>query len=360
MRNLNVTYAKAIGIILMVLLHSEIGNDYIGSFITMFHMPLFFFFSGYCLKTAYFSQPHTFAWKRLKGIYWPYVKWSIVFLLLHNAFFALHFYDGDYGFEGPGPQPYTQADIGTHVTNIICRMSSHEMILGGYWFMRALFVGSLMAFAALWVLQVINKKTKLRYTHNTVIAGVGILALCCLLNYQQRTLTVLYFCPQDVLAAVFFIIGHYFRQIKARQFYLWEGIAAMCLVLAGSFCWKMSTAGFFYENWRMLPYIVTAVLGTWVVYSLPYQRLQGSAATFIQFIGNNTLTILTWHFVAFKLVSLLIIYIYGLPIARLAEFPTITDYAEQGWWVAYFIVGMAVSCAIAYSNRWIRSTWLKL
>lgn len=137
-------------------------------------------------------------------------------------------------------------------------------------------------------------------------------------------------------------------------------VISLCLVLVGSSYWKMSTGVTVYENVRMLPYIVTAVLGTWAVYSLPWNRLTGRVANLMQFIGNNTLTVLTWHFLAFKLVSLLIIYVYGLPMARLAEFPVITDYAVQGLWVAYFLVAMTVTCAIACCNRWIRSPWLKL
>ena len=49
----------------------------------------------------------------------------------------------------------------------------------------------------------------------------------------------------------------------------------------------------------------------------------------LDFIGKNTLTILTWHFLAFKLVSLSIIGIYDLPIERLAEFPVIKEYSQQ-------------------------------
>lgn len=134
----------------------------------------------------------------------------------------------------------------------------------------------------------------------------------------------------------------------------------MLIVLAGSFLWPMALNNAFYDNHRLLPYILAAVLGTWGVYSLPWSKLTGSTASHIQFIGNNTLTVLTWHFLAFKLVSLVIIYMYSLPIARLAEFPVITDYAVQGWWAAYFLVAMVVTCAIAYGNRWIKSPWLKL
>lgn len=59
-------------------------------------------------------------------------------------------------------------------------------------------------------------------------------------------------------------------------------------------------------------------------------------------IGNNTLPILTWHMLCFKIVSILIINFYGLPMARLAEFPVIEEYSKQGWFLLYFLVGVLV------------------
>ena len=86
--NDSVTYSKAIGIIFMVLCHA-IYKDiwHIDSFVAMFHMPIFFIFSGYCLKEHYFSNPFVFFKKKLIGIYIPYVKYSLFFLFLHNIFF---------------------------------------------------------------------------------------------------------------------------------------------------------------------------------------------------------------------------------------------------------------------------------
>lgn len=52
------------------------------------------------------------------------------------------------------------------------------------------------------------------------------------------------------------------------------------------------------------------------------------------------MTILTWHFLAFKLVSLLIIAIFGLQIEELTEFPVITRYAQMGFSILYFVVGV--------------------
>ena len=54
------------------------------------------------------------------------------------------------------------------------------------------------------------------------------------------------------------------------------------------------------------------------------------------------MTILTWHLLSFKAVSLLIILIYGLPIEQLGEFPVIVEYATKGWWILYFVVGVGL------------------
>ncbi len=51
-----VTIAKAIGILLMVAAHGG-TPDGASNFIAMFHMPLFFFLSGYCFKEKYLSPP---------------------------------------------------------------------------------------------------------------------------------------------------------------------------------------------------------------------------------------------------------------------------------------------------------------
>lgn len=94
--NLSIGYLKAIGIILMILGHS--GNDlHVNNFIYMFHMPLFFIASGYCFSQRNLDNPRLFVYKKIKGIWWPYVKWSLVYLVLHNIFFQLNLYNGQYG-----------------------------------------------------------------------------------------------------------------------------------------------------------------------------------------------------------------------------------------------------------------------
>ena len=131
----------------------------------MFHMPLFFFFSGYCFKIAYLDNAVGFASKRIKGIYWPYVKWSILFLICHNLFFYLNIYNGEYGFRGTVSQLYSCGDFVSHGINILTRMTDQEQLLGGYWFMHTMFFASFIFFSVVWACR---KKLKV-----SILAGGG-------------------------------------------------------------------------------------------------------------------------------------------------------------------------------------------
>ncbi len=91
-----ISIAKGIGIILMVVGHSGCP-PFLRDYIYMFHMPLFFIISGYCFKNKYLSDFKTFANKRIIGLYFPFVKYGVLFVLLHNLFYRIGVFNADYG-----------------------------------------------------------------------------------------------------------------------------------------------------------------------------------------------------------------------------------------------------------------------
>ena len=90
-----ISICKGIGIILVVLGHLNIG-EYWHQVIYSFHMPLFFFISGYLFKNIYLEIPKEFLLKKAKTLYIPFVKWALIFLLLHNVFVYFHIEKGMY------------------------------------------------------------------------------------------------------------------------------------------------------------------------------------------------------------------------------------------------------------------------
>lgn len=88
--DVKVSYVKAIGILLMVLGHAianVAGCQFLYDCIYLFHMPLFFFCSGYFFKEAYIERPHEFVKKKIKGLWLPYVINGVCFLLYCMTYF---------------------------------------------------------------------------------------------------------------------------------------------------------------------------------------------------------------------------------------------------------------------------------
>ena len=159
-RNTTISIAKAIGIILMVIGHSGCPN-WIHNYIYMYHMPLFFFCSGYFFKDIKdTNQIKVFIIRKCKGLYIPYVKWSILFLLLHNLFYDINIYNELYN--GVKENPYNVMTFIRKILNIAFAMRDTELLLGGFWFLRALFLSSI-ALCIISMLKNIYKLTTMSY-----------------------------------------------------------------------------------------------------------------------------------------------------------------------------------------------------
>ena len=341
MRDDSISIAKAFAILLMVLAHTWF-SDYGSRWINMFHMPLFFFFAGYCFKEKYLTEPILFIQKRIKGLYKPFVKWSIIFLLLHNVFFALNIYNGEYGFQGHASFLYSYGDFAKKAIYIFTRMTDNEQLLGGYWFLRSLFVGSIVGYAVI------------KYIKSPISGGVMLLLLTVILSLINKSIPYFYIGAREIFAALFFVIGHAYKVSELT----WHKkgyclLIGLVLITIGASLVRASLLDF--DWWQVLPYTLMATSGILATFYLA--QLMGKnkyiVKSILVYIGNNTLTILTWHFLSFKLVSLVIILMYQLPIARLAEFPVITEYSIKGWFVLYFLVGVSVPLILS-KNKYLK------
>ena len=83
--------AKAICIILMVVGHSG-RPTYLHDFVYMFHMPCSFFVSGWLINNKYITNLKIVLIQKVKGSYYPFVKWTLTFLSFHNVFASMHIY----------------------------------------------------------------------------------------------------------------------------------------------------------------------------------------------------------------------------------------------------------------------------
>lgn len=61
-------------------------------------------------------------------------------------------------------------------------------------------------------------------------------------------------------------------------------------------------------------------------------------------VGQRTMAVLEMHFLAFKLVAVVVVHVYSLPKYCIAAFPNL--WGTKGWWGAYTIVGVAIPIII--------------
>ena len=78
---------KGIGIICVVIGHSWMQMQ---NFVYAFHMPLFFFISGYLYdEEKYGDQPFVYISRRIRSVWIKYMVWEAVFILFHNFFYRI-------------------------------------------------------------------------------------------------------------------------------------------------------------------------------------------------------------------------------------------------------------------------------
>ena len=293
MRDNSISIAKAIAILLMVLAHTYF-TQYGNQWINMFHMPLFFFFAGYCFKDKYINLPKDFLNKRIYGLYKPFVKWSILFLLIHNIFFHLNIYNGVYGFRGSVSHLYEWKEFLVGIIHIITRMTDNEQLLGGYWFLKSLFLGSLIGY------------TTIKYVKNKWIGGGIILCITIILALTNKSFPYFEIGARDFFSAEFFFVGYCYKKtacdIHKRMLIVPIGVV---LVTLGEYFYQASLLHFLW--WQVVPYAITAIVGTLAIFYLSNRIAVKNIkiCDWLTYIGNNTLPILTWHMLCFKIVSIL-------------------------------------------------------
>lgn len=344
MRDNSVTIAKAIAIILMVMGHGGCPK-WLNDYWHMFHMPLFFFMSGYCFKTAYLKDCKTFILKKIKGIYQPYVKWTLVFFLLHNVFFYFNIYNTEFGLNGHPPLPYTLNDIPKRLFHIFIRMDGNEPLTGGFWFLRSLFWGVIIFYF-----------TK-RCVKNLILGVILLLLITFIFSYFNLSIPIIIIRAKEFLAAVFISSGHLFKMKKIKIKTSYKSLGGYAIILGiGTFFFPTSMLRFNYMN--LIPYIAFALIGTLMIFGLSKKILKIKNQKIVDlliFTGNHTLNVLTWHMLSFKIVSFLIVIVYGMRIQHLGETYVIHDYAKIGWWIVYTIAGNAVPLIWIYYYYIIKS-----
>ncbi len=311
----------------MVIGHSMCPK-FLSDFIYMFHMPLFFFCSGYCFKKSYLDNVKGFITRRINTTYITFIKWSLLFLFMHNMLCHLHLCNEMYG-----GGPYSIHDYAKKVAYILFSMGGQEDLLGGMWFLKPLLLGSIIMIC----MMKIKSDTRIWMPILIVIAFISAyfkIHILCIGQIYRLTLATFY---------IMFGVWSAEKQIINSRLSKWYVIIPLLVLTA--ILSRYTPASMSSENYKtFIPYTIASIAGFWSVFvvSSNLAQQQNIINKVLCYIGDNTLTILVWHLSAMKLVSLLIIKIENRNIDQLAIFPAISDSPFPYWWIFYTLAGVGI------------------
>lgn len=344
MRNNSISIVKGIAIILMVVGHAE-APELLTNCIYTFHMPLFFITAGYFFSRKYLSDPFAFISKRVKGLYFPFLKWSFIFLLLHNLWFEIGLLNEEYGnWTGGVTHPYTLRQMAVRGVLLLTSMSGYdEFIAGAFWFFRGLLVASVMF---LLLYKLLDSRTSLSSELCVAAICAGCVAFTAIhIGFGVKLSTIPNGGWRETWGIFFFGVGVLYRRYESWIGQRWwlALICAFLIVGAGKLHLSgMNNHGLYRDLWS-LP--LTGFIGFIAVRYLA-GRIDAVDSRFrrmLIFIGENTLFVFVFHILSFKAVSLLKVWYYDMPFGQVGCHMVIHEGSHQDmFWVLYSIAGVAI------------------
>lgn len=341
----------------MVMCHAGCPSM-LGRFFSEFIMPMFFMTAGYFFSAKYIDDWGLFVKKRVKGLYWPFVKWSVVFLVLHNVFFAVGLLNEKYGTPSGGlVHPYSWHAFEQRLWNVVTAMGGYDEFLNGaFWFFRALFVASLLYLAVFKLYDFAAKRCGRDWRRWTIPVAVTLTALLLAVWKTSEGLRVTNLVQggyRDIMGMFFFGCGYLWRQL--RQYYkpTWRTTLLLFVVVAvfsvhapAGMPWRGSLV-------ECLSLPVPAVCGVLMVYNVScyINHIGGLPRTFLVYCGNNTLYVLVFHFLAFKIARAMKICYYGLDRAQNGCHPVIQVHSDDLFWIVYTVCGVAIPLVCLWLYR---------
>lgn len=295
--------AKAVGIILVVWAHALPKENDLWNFINQFHMPLFYFISGYLYLCK--DRWKDFLYKKIKNFAFPYVFCSYLTLIIMVL--------------------CGKEAISVKKVIKIALLLERGPLLGAIWFLGVLFY-------AIIIYDLMHRILKQQNFMNKNL----ILCLLCFAGIVAGVNITLPFRISNVLVAVGFIhLGQLCRNNRIMD--KLSGLIVVPFVGLVAFIAKINFVSVSTNTYTSPGlFLIAAIAGSGSVFIICRELIQAAGEEnmvikHLIFIGKNTIGIVIWQFWAFKIIMLLQIVVYKLPMAKLVEYPVIYQYAGWGW-----------------------------
>ena len=322
-------------------------------------MPLFFIAAGYFFSKKYEQDPWLFCKKRFKGLYVPFVKWSLLFLVLHNLMFKVGILNEQYGnWENGVTHPYSLHDFCQRLVHIVFSMGGYdEFLAGAFWFFRALLVSSIF-FIILYKL--LHNRHKWLNDDGTLIA-IALLALGFAwfkVANNLKIATIVQGGIRDTWGVMFFALGALYRRHEHRIKEHWALTLLYAGLLLGCCFLHCHGLNINVELKDVATIPLTGCVGFLMVHSIAswIDKHDNWFKRMLVYCGDNTIYVFVFHIISFKLVSVLKIMYYGLDWGQIGCHMVVHHNSQTDlFWILYTIVGTAVPLLWIYCYRKIKT-----
>ena len=282
-------YGKTIAIYLVVLAHTALYKPAEG-FIYTFHMPFFFFMSGYLFSYSKYPSYMEFVKRRFRQLLVPYVVINMITYLLWLL--VLRNVGSDAG-EDVGALSPLIAAVTVNATEMV-----HDVPL---WFLAALFMVENLYY-------LLYRNARYR------VVVTLLLLLLAVLNNTYNTVRLPFCIDISLVALLFYRLGNVMRE-KGNILFKWYLFVLSAVVTVAVFMLngKVAMHANYYNN--IFLFIAGGVAGC---YSMAYickllQLLCGDRAL-VQTIARNTLPICAFHLIVFAVLKGIMLYVLGLSL----------------------------------------------
>lgn len=285
----SIAIARGIGILLVVLGHC-LADGYAKRLIYLFHMPFFFFISGYLFKDEATENVLKYIVKKIKGLYLPFVACNLFSLLFHQVFCEIGIYAPDAKF-------ISLSSFLKYVIKIFLCIKMEDVV-APLWFLPILMFASIGFCLMRW--------SELRLKSPKLVRDVMILGMFLMVYLIPERTGLKRAFILVALALMFFNCGYWVRRsaekaITCKKKSIIAVICVMSLVI-GAFYVDINIIQMRLSNPLFL--MLFGMCGSYLVMYLA-ELIDRYSVPLLSYCGDHSLTILAWHYYAFIVVTLL-------------------------------------------------------
>ncbi len=322
-RSIEADYAKAIGIFFVLLGHTQIWGPVV-DWVSVFHMPLFFFISGFLFSYDRNPQLGPFLKKRFRQLVIPYIFINLI------TFFFWFFISRHYGSSVAEETVVWYAPLQAALSGNGSDML-HNIPL---WF-----------FLCLFIIEIVYYVLYRPLTYGQRLAVSMLFALLGYINYEYIPFILPFSLGTAFVAIPFYFLGNacsvIFQERQLTNF--GKSVIFIISIAVVTYFSTHNERVFLYCNHygNYLFFIVAALCGISMMYVFIFYLSKWIGKNkVITYISRNTLTICGFHLMIYTLIKGVSVYILGLPL-QIYEGTILPN-------VLLAVAGMAICCGMAY------------